>query len=147
MVDPAIVSSRINQLRDYLSKLRILADLSPEDFGADFKNVESAKHLLQVAIGCCLDLAQHIVADAGFRTPNDYYDAFVILSEHDIVPAGFLPTLRQMVSFRNRVVHLYWEVDNAMLYRILQENLTDFDTYVAYVLDYTESPPSDLASS
>ncbi len=141
MVDPAIVSSRISRLRDYLSKLRVLADLSPEDFGADFKNIESAKHLLQVAVACCLDLAQHIVADAGFRTPNDYYDAFVILAEHDIVPADFLPTLRQRVSFRNRVVHLYWEVDGATVYRILQENLGDFDTYVGYVLDYTEGMP------
>ena len=48
-----------------------------------------------------------------------------------------MPTLRQMVSFRNRVVHLYWDVDDTMVYRILQENLIDFETYTGYILDFT----------
>jgi len=139
MVDPAVVASRIDRLRGYLSKLRILAKLSPQEFISDFKNVESSKHLLQVSIECCLDLAHHIVADGSFRTPSDYYDTFLVLSEEAIIPTSFLPTLRQMVSFRNRVVHLYWEVDNTMVYQILQENLGDFDTYLGYILDYTQN--------
>ena len=139
MVDPAVVASRIDRLRGYLSKLRVLAKLSSQEFISDFKNVESSKHLLQVSVENCLDLAHHIVADGSFRTPSDYYDTFLILSEETIIPTSFLPTLRQMVSFRNRVVHLYWEVDNTMVYQILQENLGDFDTYLKYILDYTRN--------
>ena len=55
-----------------------------------------------------------------------------------IEPDAFLPTLRQMVSFRNRVVHLYWEVDDLTVYRIVRENLDDFETYIGYVLGYPE---------
>ncbi len=40
-----------------------------------------------------------------------------------------------MVSFRNRVVDLYWEVDENLLYRILQDNLGDFEKYIKYILD------------
>jgi uncharacterized protein YutE (UPF0331/DUF86 family) len=101
--------------------------------------VESAKHLLQVSIESCLDIAHHIVADEGYRTPADYYDTFVVLHENDILSEDFLLTLRQMVRFRNRVVHLYWDVDDAVLYHILQENLNDFETYIGYVLDFTQS--------
>lgn len=54
-----------------------------------------------------------------------------------------MPTLRQMVSFRNRVVHLYWDVDDEIVYRILQENLDDFETYIAYVLDYFQGEVAD----
>jgi uncharacterized protein YutE (UPF0331/DUF86 family) len=49
-----------------------------------------------------------------------------------------MPTLRQMVSFRNRVVHLYWDVDDATVYRILREKLGDFDEYVGYILDFVQ---------
>ena len=41
-----------------------------------------------------------------------------------------------MVSFRNRVVRLYWEVDDATVYQIVCENLGDFETYIAHILDY-----------
>jgi len=139
MVDPELLASRIGKLRSYLEKLRNLAAIPQEQFLQDFTKVESAKHLLQVSIESCLDIAHHIVADEGYRTPADYYDTFVVLNEKDILPEGFLPTLRQMVSFRNRVVYLYWDIDDATVYRILQENLNDFETYIGYVLDFTQS--------
>jgi len=122
----------------YLEKLAILAALPEKAFLRDFTNVESAKYLLQVSIECCLDIAHHIVADEGYRTPADYYDTLVVLHENGILPKVFMPTLRQMVSFRNRVVHLYWDVDDVTVYRILQENLGDFEAYVGYILDFTQ---------
>jgi uncharacterized protein YutE (UPF0331/DUF86 family) len=139
MVDPDTLASILGNLRGHLEKLVILAALSEEDFTRDFTKVESTKHLLQVSIECCLDIAHHIVADEGYRTPVDYYDTFVVLYENRIVPESFMPTLRQMVSFRNRVVHLYWDVDDVTVYRILQENLGDFETYVGYILDFTQA--------
>lgn len=137
MVDPAVLASILNNLRGYLKKLEILAALPEETFLGNFANVESAKHLLQVSIECCLDIAHHIVADEGYRTPADYYDTFVVLQENGILPPSFMPTLRKMVSFRNRVVHLYWEVDDEIVYRVLQENLRDFESYIKYILDFT----------
>ncbi len=104
-------------------------------------NVESAKHLLQVSIECCLDIAHHIVADEGY-SPTDYCDTFVVLYENGILPEAFMLTLRQMVSFRNRVVHLYWDVDDEMVYRILQENLSDFEMYIGYILDFIQPETS-----
>lgn len=139
MVDPETLASIIGNLRGYLEKLHILAALPQSAFLQDFTKVESAKYLLQVSIECCLDIAHHIVADEGYRTPADYYDTFTALHENGILPDAFMPTLRKMVSFRNRVVHLYWDVDEITVYRILQENLGDFDTYVRYILDFTQS--------
>ncbi|NIN94679.1 MAG: DUF86 domain-containing protein [Anaerolineae bacterium] len=138
MVDPELLASRIGKTRSYLEKLRILAAIPLEEFLQDFTKVESAKHLLQVSIESCLDIAHHIVADEGYRTPADYYDTFVVLNEKDILPESFMPTLRQMVRFRNRVVHLYWDVDDTTVYHILQENLNDFETFIGYILDFTQ---------
>jgi uncharacterized protein YutE (UPF0331/DUF86 family) len=34
-----------------------------------------------------------------------------------------------MAHFRNRLVHLYWDVDNARVYDYLQGSLADFDDF------------------
>ncbi len=60
------------------------------------------------------------------------------MHQEGILPEDFMPTLRKMVSFRNRVVHLYWDMDDATVYHILQENLKDFETYIGYVLDFSQ---------
>jgi uncharacterized protein YutE (UPF0331/DUF86 family) len=143
VVDPETLASILGNLRGFLQKLAILADLPEHEFLERFTNVESAKHLLQVSIECCLDIAHHIVADDGYRTPSDYYDSFVVLNENDILPDQIMPVLRQMVSFRNRVVHLYWEVDDAAVYKILNENLGDFNVYIQHILNYASTEDAD----
>ena len=35
-----------------------------------------------------------------------------------------------MARFQNRLVHLYWEVDDEQLYEILQERLDDFKKFL-----------------
>lgn len=136
MVRPDKVEGILVNLKGCVEKLRQLATLSPEEFMADFTKVESAKHLFQVSVECCLDVSNHIIASQRFRTPKSYAESFEILAEQGIIPKSFVAILRQMVQFRNRLVHLYWEVDTEIIYEILQKNLGDFDTFAKYVLKY-----------
>jgi len=130
------INSILTNLQNYQKKLAILAAYARSDFLQDFTKVESAKYLLQISVQCCLDIAYHIISEKGYSPAQDSYDAFVILQKKGIFPDSFMPTLRQMVSFRNRVVHLYWEVDEAVVYEILQNNLGDFNTFVNHILDF-----------
>ena len=38
------------------------------------------------------------------------------------------------MKFRNRIVHLYQEVDDSEIYRILQENLDDIKGFIQVVI-------------
>ena len=136
MVRPDKVEGILANLKGNVEKLIRLAALSQEDFLADFTKVESAKHLFQVAVECCLDVSNHIIASERFRSPKNYAESFEILTERGIFPPTFLPTLHRMVQFRNRLVHLYWEIDAEIIYEILQKNLGDFDIFVKHILSY-----------
>lgn len=138
MVNPITIRMILHNLRDYRQKLSQLAAFTEAEFKQDFTRIESAKHLLQVSIQSCIDIAHHIVADGDYRTPNDSFDAFVVLNEAGIIPDTMMPQLRQMVSFRNRVVHLYWAVDDIAIYEILQNNLGDFDTFARHIVAYID---------
>ena len=139
MVRPDKVEGILVDLKENLRKLRKLAALPPQEFLADFTKVESAKHLFQASVECCLDVSNHIIASERFRAPKSYAESFEILSEEGIVPKPFSLTLRRMAQFRNRLVHLYWEVDEELIYEILQNNLDDFETFAKYVVHYMTS--------
>ena len=139
MVRPDKVEGILLNLKGCVEKLGQLALLPPEAFLADFTKVESAKHLFQVSVECCLDISNHIIASERFRAPKSYAESFEILTEQKILPEIFSPTLRQMVQFRNRLVHLYWEVDAKIVYEILQKNLGDFEVFAKWVAKFMAS--------
>jgi uncharacterized protein YutE (UPF0331/DUF86 family) len=35
-----------------------------------------------------------------------------------------------------RIVHLYWEVDDALLFNFLQNDLSDFDQFIYFIENY-----------
>jgi len=143
VIEPDKVRGMLHNLGRFVGYLHTLAALSPEELAADFSRSGSVRYYLQVAIECCLDMANHIIATESLRSPRDYADAFVVLGEAGIVPAEFVPTLQQMARLRNRLVHLYWEVDDAVLHQILTDHLDDFDRFKSHVL-VRLAPPGTL---
>jgi uncharacterized protein YutE (UPF0331/DUF86 family) len=80
---------------------------------------------LQVSIECCLDIANHIIAAECFRAPKDYADSFKVLEENQVLDENLGIKLRQMAKFRNRLVHLYGEIDDAYVYQFIEKDLQD----------------------
>ena len=143
MIDAVKIEGILRNLDKYVGYLRQLAALPKDDLLADFTKTGSVRYYLQVAIACCLDAANHIIAALSLRPPSDYADTFTVLGEAGLVPATFVPTLQQMARLRNRLVHLYWEVDDEVLYQILTSELDDLDRFKACILALlpTSSPP------
>ena len=90
----------------------------------------SAKYNLIVAIEGAVDLCNHIIAKNGFRTPEDYADTFKAMEERGAFDQKFTKGLMQMARFRNRLVHIYWNVDNSEMYRIIQTKLPDIRRFL-----------------
>ena len=128
----------ISQLRTALDRLRSLQSLSKEAFLQDPHKVGSAKYHFIVAIEAAIDLGNHLIAQNGYRAPNDYADTFQVLGEAGIISGDFVPILKQMARFRNRLVHLYWEVDDGTVYEILQTHLPDFKKYLDQITQSLE---------
>lgn len=113
-----------------LERLEDLRKLSQSEFTTDPHKIGSAKYNLIVAIEGAVDLCNHIISKNGFRTPEDYTDTFMVMKERGAFDEEFTRSLIQMVRFRNRLVHIYWDVDDAELYRIIQINLQDIRRFL-----------------
>jgi len=86
-------------------------------------------HNFIVAIEGMIDLCNHVITKNNFREPNDYADTFRIMKEQALFDESFTAVLMQMARFRNRLVHIYWEVDVIELHNIIQTRLDDIHEF------------------
>ena len=139
MMDIDKIESLFRDLDSYLESLDQLALLSREKLAKDRISLGAAKYYLQISVECCINVAHHVIARQGFRAPTTYADSFTILAENGVIELEYRATAHRMVRMRNRLVHLYWEVDVDILYDTLQHDLSDFGRFKYYIYRYMQA--------
>lgn len=132
------VQTKIDVILDNLEKLNSLKTKTYEDFVSDFRNINSALHLLQTSIQALLDIGSYIIASLGLKTPNTNTEIIKILSESGHIAKDKAETYIKMSKFRNRIVHLYNHIDTEELYNILVNELDDIKGFYANLLEVIE---------
>ena len=61
---------------------------------------------------------------------------FRVMGEVGALDKDFSDELTNMAKFRNRLVHLYWEVDDQQVYEILQTRLDDFKSFLNAIAEF-----------
>ena len=128
----------VSELRKSVARLRELAKLSQDEFLCDPDKKGSSKYHFIVAIESSIDMCNHVIARNGYRVPEDYGDTFRVMAEVGALETDFSDELKNMARFRNRLVHLYWEVDDQQLYEILQTRLDDFKKFLDSISGFLE---------
>lgn len=136
MVDRPKLDHMVSNLRAYASVLRSLALVPPGEFLGNPDKVGNAKYHFVIAIECCVDIANHVIASESFRIPKSNADSFAVLAERGVLPPDLRDPLRAMAQFRNRLVHLYWEVDDLLVHQYLEDSLDDLDRFARAVAAY-----------
>ncbi len=129
------VSKLIFEMQKALNRLDSISKIEKEEFLNNPDKIDSAKYNFILAIESAIDICNHIISQNGFRPPQDYADTFKVLAEQGILQEDFVNNLRNMVKFRNRLVHIYWEIDNEQIYLILKNNLVDLKKLLAKIKD------------
>ena len=134
MVSFEKVVHKFQQLDEYLKILEKISKTPKETFLIDKILIGSAKYYLQVSIECCLDVANHIIASEKLRAPRDYSDSFLVIQEEGLISSELGDKLRQMAKFRNRLVHLYGEIDNTNVYEYIKGDLKDIKDFKSIII-------------
>ena len=141
------MDERIKEHLKYLNKYSLLlADIKKrnhEDFLKDPILQGSAERFLQLAIESCLNIGNRMLSLFQFEKPTDtpetYADIFIQLKNLGVIDNSLCNRLVKMAKFRNRLVHLYWEIEKDKLYEIIQDNLKDFSIFQKKVLAYLKT--------
>lgn len=132
VVDREKVEQRLVKLEQSVRKLREIASQSWNEYSSSEALRDRAERNLQVAAQACIDIANHIIADKGFRTPLGYGESFTVLEQEGIIPLALAEKMKMVAGFRNILVHDYLEIDNKIVYASLS-SLDDFVQFAAHV--------------
>ncbi|NFE93593.1 type VII toxin-antitoxin system HepT family RNase toxin [Clostridium botulinum] len=116
-----------------LNKLKKLRTLDKNIFIDDFTKVDSTKYLLQVSIEAMLDISSHLIARNRWGRPKDNKEHFQMLFDNGIIDEKDVLIYFNMAKFRNRIVHMYFNISDEMIYDIVQNNIDDFERFIANI--------------
>jgi uncharacterized protein YutE (UPF0331/DUF86 family) len=98
----------------------------PRDaFVADDDAHHLAERYLHLAVEAALDIANHIIADRGYETPESYRDAFAILAAHHFLEPDHARRLQSWAGFRKILVHAYLDIDHGLVWDAISRDLDD----------------------
>lgn len=85
MVNPAKLEGLARTLREYIVHLQNLGHLGKDAVLSDPYKRGAARYYLQIAIECCIDIGNHIIASEQFRPPTTHRETFQILQEFEAI--------------------------------------------------------------
>ena len=85
MVDRLLLEKILGDIRANVRELEKAKDITWELYQGDVRTRRFVERTLHILIEACIDVAQHIISDEGFREPSTYRDAFVVLAEEKII--------------------------------------------------------------
>ena len=142
---------RKDRILGYLSNIdRQIEDIRSipvpdKDFFLERKNsiqIKAIKYSLSCAIQDVTRICIHIASALSlWKVRESEAEAILALTEVEIIPMEFSKKIKDMPSFRNRIIHDYLpnEFDALKLFENLQ-NLNDFKTFSKYILKWLEQP-------
>jgi uncharacterized protein YutE (UPF0331/DUF86 family) len=139
MIDKQKIESLFAELDNYITAIKKLTHLAEDEYLSDDKNIYSGRYLLQISIESCINISNHIVAREKLGIPKEYADTFKILNKNKIISGNLLEKLVLMTRFRNRVVHLYWDIDDKLVFEVMKNNYNDFLEFRKAILDYLKN--------
>lgn len=120
-------------LSEIRNSLALLHDIQTSDYKgfSDNSHIKSsAKYNFIVVIEGMIDLCSHLISQNGFRTPEDYADTFKVAAEHGVIDNELCSSLVKAARFRNRLVHIYWEITDRDLFEIIKSGPEDVKRFL-----------------
>jgi len=126
-VPPEVLLRKLTYLRQLLTDLAPFEGATLDAVRAEHYRLERLFELLVMAAS---DILFHELADRGL-TPDSYRGAFELAAGQGLLPPDLADSLQQAAGMRNVIVHLYQEIDYAILRDSIGPALRDFGQFVA----------------
>lgn len=133
--------SRLSYIEESIKSLRRFEEKSFKEFHSNPDNFRIAFYDLHRALEATMDIGSHILSRIPGTRATSYKEISLLLGKNKIVPLSFAENeLLKMAGYRNRMVHFYSEITEKELYKIIQENLKDFEKFCGYINKLITNP-------
>jgi uncharacterized protein YutE (UPF0331/DUF86 family) len=133
LVDREVFDRRLGKLEELLRHLGQAATKDWDAFRSDELLQSSVERWLHLAAECVLDLANHLIADRGWRSPTTYRESFQILEENGVLDSEMTRQMEGWAGLRNVLVHFYMDVNRKRLHEILTHDLEQLRNFAVAI--------------
>lgn len=141
------IEEHLQRLNGYLLRLKQYSNIELKTFVHDDTVISATERILQLAIETCLNIGNRIISleqvNKQIKIPENYSDIFIHLAHLNIIDEGRLDSFINMSKFRNRLVHMYWDIESNLIHSCLRENISDIDYFVSVVVKYLNERKND----
>jgi uncharacterized protein YutE (UPF0331/DUF86 family) len=125
-------------MEQYLRELMKVRIRSLEEFTQNTIVKRFVERNIELAIEQMIDICKHLVAGLDLAEPETYAECFDILYENKAIPAKSLPTFKAMARFRNRLIHVYDDIDDAVTFEVYTKHLPDFKAFARAIRTFIQ---------
>jgi len=136
MVKQEIIIAKLSNINKNLERIKGKKAISFAKFVSNKDIQDIIIFNLQNSIQGCTDLASHIVADNGWGVSGSMAGLFDILFEHKVITDKTRKFMRQMVGFRNIIVHEYAKLDMKIAHQVYTDRINYFRKYLKEIIQY-----------
>lgn len=133
------IRNLIADIQNNIKELSYFASMSPDKFVSDSKNYGLAEHYLRRSLEGILTIGTHILSRLPVKT-KDYQEIILGLAKNGIVPEDFAQKNKKLAGYRNRLVHMYWEISKEEIHNVIQQHLKDLDDFCFYFQQVIKEP-------
>ena len=134
--DPAVLQRKLAVIVENLTALQPIETLPPDQYQGNIFTRKGTERLLQELIEAAIDVNTHILVQDGHGAPADYYQGFLRLADHGILPRQLAEALAPSAGLRNRLVHEYESIVDAIVLDAVRNAQRLFPQYVAAIERY-----------
>lgn len=135
-----VIIRRIEGIEAEITELKKLGETDPDKFkvGDGWK---LAQFHLHRALEGVFNIGTHILSRIPGASASQYKEIALKLAENKIVQTDFANNqLVKMAKYRNRLVHFYAQISPEELFKIIQDDLGDFDVFLVAIKQVLTHP-------
>lgn len=143
--DRQTLVKKLEYLRKQLETLEPYRSLTQEVLLAELEKRLAVERLLELCIQSVIDCSRLLVTLADWRRIREERDALLILADRGIVTPDLAERLLRAKGFRNILVHEYVEIDPALIYAHLRENVDDLWAFARALATHLQGSQNEAA--
>jgi len=134
-----VLRRKLARITSDLARLEALAGTTLAEWENDADRRDVGERRLQTCIEAATDLNAHLLVGLGHAPSDTAYKSFLDLAQRTaIIDADLARGLAPSAGLRNRLVHQYDQIDNALVLEGVRSAVRLYRRYVEAVAEYVQ---------
>lgn len=136
MIDRHLIEHKLKRIENFIKEIKTVNIPSLKEFNSDVIKRRFIERNLQLSIEEMIDICKHIISFLDLPSTETYSECFIQLSEIGIISKKNLSIYKKMVGFRNRLIHGYEKMDEAIIYAAYKKGFKDIQLFINDIRNY-----------